>query len=272
MKIGCIQFSPALGDLSATIKKLEALLVKAIDIDLLVLPELCNSGYNFNDFDQAWNNSEEIGNSIFLNFLIEYSQTHKTYIVAGFNERVGNQLFNSAVLIGPQGYIGKYQKLHLFNNEKDFFQSGQAGFPVFQLPNCKIGIQVCFDWMYPEAWRILALKGADIICHPANLVLPGLAQRAVPIHALINKVFTITANRVGEEGELVFTGLSTIANPKGEIISQASEKNEEILSIDINPADARDKQVTRRNHIFQDRQPQRYTALVSPHKGSHHEK
>ncbi|HKJ26466.1 MAG TPA: nitrilase-related carbon-nitrogen hydrolase, partial [Anaerolineales bacterium] len=134
--------------------------------------------------------------------------------------------------------------------------------------NCTIGLQVCFDWMYPEAWRILALKDTDIICHPSNLVLPGLAQRAVPIHALINRIFTITANRVGKEGDLVFTGRSTIASPKGEVIAQASEDGEEFLSVKIDPTTARDKKVTARNHIFEDRQPEQYLDLTSHHKGN----
>lgn len=271
MKIGCIQFSPVLGDLTATIKQLDPLLGQTTDADLLVLPELCNSGYNFINHQQAWETSEEIEHSTFLNFLTDHCKKHHSYIVTGFNERDGDKLFNSAILIGPEGYLGKYQKLHLFYNEKDFFQPGQAGLPVFQIAGCKIGMQVCFDWMYPEAWRILALQDADIICHPSNLVLPGLAQKAVPIHALINKIFTVTANRIGIEGDLTFTGLSTIANPKGEIIAQASAKDEEALLVDIEPDLARNKNITPRNHIFNDRREEEYTLLTSSQKGSQHE-
>jgi predicted amidohydrolase len=271
VRIGSIQFTPVLGDLTATINKLSPLLAKTTDIDLLVLPELCNSGYNFVSKEQAWYTSEEIDSSAFINLLTAHCTKHQSYIVSGFNERDGKELYNSAVLVGPNGYIGKYQKLHLFHNEKDFFQPGKAGLPVFELPNCKIGLQVCFDWMYPEAWRILALKGAEIICHPSNLVLPGLAQKAVPIHALINKIFTITANRIGKEGDLLFTGLSTIATPKGEVIAQASADQEEILNVNINLDLARDKYITPKNHIFQDRRPDQYAYLTAPVKGTQNE-
>jgi predicted amidohydrolase len=266
-KIGCLQFSPVLGDPSATIQKLTALLPQAAGLDLLVLPELCNSGYNFISKEQAWETSESVEDSSFLDFLTKMCKEHRLQIVTGFNERQGDKLFNSAVLVGPKGYLGKYQKLHLFFNEKDFFEPGEVGLPVFDIGDCKLGIQVCFDWMYPEAWRILALKGAEVICHTSNLVLPGLAQRAVPIHALINRVFTITANRVGTEGDLTFTGLSTIADTRGNILGQASATGEELLTAEIDPAEARDKQITAKNHILKDRRPQDYSLLTMKVEG-----
>ncbi|MEN8242417.1 MAG: nitrilase-related carbon-nitrogen hydrolase [Chloroflexota bacterium] len=266
-KIGCLQFSPVLGDPAATMQKLSALLPQAAALDLLVLPELCNSGYDFTSAEQAWETSESVGDSQFIDFLSEICQKHKYHIVSGFNERSGDQLFNSAVLVGPEGYLGKYQKLHLFYNEKDFFQPGQAGLPVFEINGCKLGIQVCFDWMYPEAWRVLALKGADLICHTSNLVLPGLAQRAVPIHAMINRVYTITANRVGTEGELTFTGRSFIADPLGNILEEASATGEELLTGEIDVGLARNKQLTVKNDLFLDRRPADYTALIETNHG-----
>jgi predicted amidohydrolase len=261
LKVGCIQFAPQLGNLEATQKILSGLVSKVKDADLLVLPELCNSGYNFINRKQAWESSAQINESSFINYLTQTCQQYNLHIISGFNERLGNDLFNSAVLVGPNGFIGKYQKLHLFNTEKDFFKPGETGLPVFDVGKFKIGIQVCFDWMYPEAWRVLTLKGANIICHPSNLVLPGLAQKAVPVHAMINRIFTITANRIGKEGNLRFTGLSTIANPKGEIIAQASDLDNEILLVDIDPQEASDKWVTDRNHLLTDRRPEKYTTL-----------
>lgn len=260
-KVGCIQFAPFLGQPQATLDVLSALLPRAKDLDLLVLPELCNSGYNFTDQQQAWNASETIEDSKFINLLSESCKKYNLHIISGFNERDGNDLYNSAVLVGPKGFIGKYQKIHLFNTEKDFFKIGSTGLPVFDIGWCKVGIQVCFDWMFPEAWRILTLKGAEIIGHPSNLVLPGLAQKAVPVHAMINRIFTVTANRIGIEGDLRFTGLSTIANPKGNILVQASDTQEEIIITDCNLEETRDKWVTSRNHVLKDRHPENYALL-----------
>ena len=262
MKIGFIQFAPVLGDVQATIRKIDGLIDQTKTTDILVLPELCNSGYNFTSFEEAWETSEEIENSIFINYLLSKCKQFNLYIVSGFNERDNKNLYNSAILIGPEGYIGKYRKLHLFMNEKDYFKPGNIGLPVFDIGLCKIGMLVCFDWIFPEVWRIVALKGAEIICHPSNLVLPGLAQKAVPIHALTNRIYTITANRIGTEGNLSFTGLSTIANPNGDILFQASRTEEETVIKDIDIRLARDKIITKKNDLFSDRRPEEYSLLT----------
>lgn len=262
MKISSIQFAPTLGNLDKTIEDLDILFPQCINSELIVLPELCNSGYNFHDREQAWATSETIPDSKFLQFLQDKSASLKSIIVSGFNERKGQDLFNSAVLIHNGNIKGIYQKLHLFYREKEFFKAGETGLPIFKVGEIKIGIQICFDWMFPEAWRVLALKGADIICHPSNLVLPGLAQRAVPVHAMINRIYTITANRIGTESDLTFTGISTIASPRGKILAQASDTQTEVITVDIDPYVGRNKFVTPINHIFEDRLPEEYLTLV----------
>ena len=261
MKLGFAQFAPALGDVQTTMETLDRLLGTATGVDLLVLPELCNSGYNFQSAEQAWQTSEEVRNSVFIRFLESQCREHGCHIVSGFNERAGSRLYNTAVLVGPQGYRGKYRKLHLFLNEKDNFQPGDKGLPVFDIGPCRVGMLVCFDWLFPEVWRILALKGADVICHPSNLVLPGLAQSAVPIRALTNRIYVVTGNRVGTEGDLAFTGLSTIADPGGKVLSQASPEAEQICVVDVDIELARDKNITARNNLFADRRPDAYSFL-----------
>lgn len=256
-----MQFAPALGDVATTMRRLDRLVELAAGADVLVLPELCNSGYNFPSADLAWATAEPVGDSAFLRYLAGLCRRYGFHVVSGFNERDGDRLYNAAVLVGPEGYVGRYRKLHLFLNEKDHFQPGDEGLPVFDVGPCRVGMLVCFDWIYPEAWRVLALKGADVICHPSNLVLPGLAQRAVPIRALTNRVYAVTANRIGTEGELTFTGLSTIADPCGEVLAQAPQAEEAVCLVDVDLALARDKQITARNHILADRRPGEYTLL-----------
>jgi predicted amidohydrolase len=256
-----MQFAPVLGDLEATIRRIDRLSSHCAGADLLVLPELCNSGYNFESVAQAWSTSEEIGAGVFLQYLETLCRQLDCHIVSGLNEREGNHLYNSAVLVGPQGYVGCYRKLHLFMNEKDFFQPGDTGLPVFDIGPCRVGMLVCFDWIFPEAWRVLALKGADIICHPANLVLPDLAQRAVPIHALTSRVYVVTANRIGTERTLTFTGMSTIADPRGEVLIRASRDEQEVGVAEADIGLARDKDITSRNHVLADRRPEEYGLL-----------
>ncbi len=262
MKVGFMQFAPGLGDVQTTMGDIERLIVHAEGVDLLVLPELCNSGYNFESAEQARATSEEIGKSAYLQYLESLAQRFSCHVVSGFNEREENRLYNSSVLVGPQGYVGRYRKLHLFMNEKDFFHAGNEGLPVFDIGLCRVGMLICFDWIFPEVWRILALKGADVICHPSNLVLPGLAQRAIPVHALINRVYVVTANRIGQERDLSFTGMSTVVNPKGEVISQASTSDEQVSVVEADIELAREKGITPRNHVFADRRPEEYVLLV----------
>lgn len=263
MKIGYLQFSPILADPPANAGKIEALLRGKTLPELLVLPELANSGYNFTSYQQALNSAERIETSDFIQFLVSLCTHNGIHIVTGFNELDGEHLYNSAVLIAPQGWIGTYRKLHLFQNEKDFFQPGNLGLPVYDIGSCRIGLLICFDWLFPEVWRILALKGADMICHPCNLVLPGLAQRGVPIHALTNRIYTITANRTGSEGDLTYTGLSIIADPAGDILVQASQTDDEIAMVEVDPTRARDKYITARNHVLEDRRPAEYGFITS---------
>ncbi len=262
MKVGFVQFAPALGDVQANVHKIDRFITLAKTADLVVLPELCNSGYNFESHEQARDASEEIGDSVFVRYLESVCKEYNLHVVSGFNERDDDRLYNSAILIGPDGYIGKYRKLHLFVREKDFFSPGDVGLPIFDIALCKLGMLICFDWVFPEVWRILALKGADIICHPSNLVIPGLAQKAIPIHGLTNRVFVITANRVGTEGDLSFTGLSAIVDARGEVLTQASQSAEEIRTVDIDISLSRDKMITPRNDLFADRRPEEYMFLV----------
>lgn len=262
MKIGYLQMAPCLGDQDKNIQTIEKLLPQAAGAELLVLPELCNSGYRFESRQQAWELSETVADSTFLRFIESKCVDLNVHIVVGFNEREGDKLFNTSVLVGPGGVVGKYRKMHLFMDEKDIFEPGDLGFPIFDLGGCKIGMLICFDWVFPEAWRVLALKGADIICHPSNLVIPGLCQKALPVHAVCNRIFVVTANRIGTERDLTFTGLSTIAAPTSEVLLMASPDKEEVGLVEVDLALARDKQVTPRNHVFDDRRPSEYEGLV----------
>ncbi|GET32249.1 apolipoprotein N-acyltransferase [Prolixibacter bellariivorans] len=258
MKIATVQFAPVLGNLDATIAKLRRLLEEAATADLVVLPELANSGYAFSSREEARSLSENVGESNFLSFLTEECWKHHFAIATGFNERDGDKLFNSAILLDSEGVIGAYRKAHLFLNEKDIFEPGDTGFPVFSLGDIRVGMLICFDWVFPEAWRIMGLKGADIVCHPSNLVLPELAQRTVPAHAVTNRYFVALANRVGKEKELTFTGNSLICGTKGEILAEAEATSEQVLMATIDPLIARDKSLTKRNNWPSDRRPELY--------------
>jgi predicted amidohydrolase len=170
------------------------------------------------------------------------------------------------VVVGPNGFIGLYRKSHLFYEETLWFSPGNTGFKVFHAGGAVIGVMVCFDWFFPEAMRLLALAGADVICHPSNLVLPH-APNAMKTRCLENRVFAITADRVGFEERggrerLTFIGTSQIVSPQGEVLVRASTDQEEVQVVSIDPKDARRKTINRYNHLFADRRPELYGALA----------
>jgi predicted amidohydrolase len=298
MRIACAQFQPVLGDLDANRKQVERQTAAAAGVDLLVFPELASSGYAFASREEALAAAESARDGPFARLLVELARRHRMFLVAGCCERDGERLYNTAILAGPDGVRGLYRKAHLFRDEKDIFEPGDTGLPVFDLAardlavsgsaasrsvasrsaargpaapgldpdrgdwNCRVGILICFDWQFPEAWRVLALKGADLVCHPSNLVLPGLAQRAVPLHALMNRVFVVLANRYGTERHLSFTGESLLVSPRGEELARAPAAADAILTAEIDPAAARDKLVTPRNDLLADRRPELYGEIV----------
>ena len=264
MKIGAVQFEPLFGEVDRNLELAGSLIMKS-DADLLVLPELFNTGYVFTSKEEAISLSEQIPQGRTTRMLCEVAKKKGTLIVGGLAEKSEDRIFNSAVLVSPDGYVGRYRKIHLFFEEKLWFDPGDEGFKVYDTGVCKVGIMICFDWFFPESMRALSLMGADIICHPANLVM-SFCQDAMKTRCLENHAFAITANRTGTEsrGEksLHFTGGSQITGPDGRVLFRAGEDSEEAGTAEIDVKLARDKEVNEYNDLFRDRRTNFYSALV----------
>jgi predicted amidohydrolase len=265
MKAGFYQFQPLFGKKDENLKKVSSVL-RGADLDLVVLPEFFATGYQFASVDEVAELSETIPGGLTVGFLSDLSRETGLYIVAGLPEKDGDTYYNSAILTGPEGLLGTYRKIHLFFEEKLYFAPGNTGFQVWNTRVGLIGVMICFDWFYPESMRALALLGAEVIAHPSNLVLPYCPQ-AMPIRCLENRVFAITANRTGSEDRkegqaLKFIGQSQIVSPEGKILIRASESEEELLTIDINPQEARNKSLNPFNDILKDRRLELYGPLL----------
>ncbi len=254
MVLGFVQFAPVFGEKQKNFNAVEELL-KGLNADLLVLPELFATGYAFQSQEEVLSLSEVPGKetSLFLRHIAGIS--HAT-IVAGFIERENSSLYNAAMMVDAAGIIGIYRKLHLFNKEKLWFTPGDRVPEVFSVKRVKIGMMICFDWIFPETCRTLALKGVQVIAHPSNLVLPW-AQQAMITRCLENHVFAVTANRIGREkrgaDDFTFTGQSQITGCKGEILAYAPDDKDWVQITDINPTEANDKSVNPYNDLFIDR-------------------
>jgi len=260
MNISVVQFAPVLGDVKQNIERLGNDFEEAWSSRIVVLPELASSGYNFESREQAMQCSEELSDSRFVDFLEERAAEWGCYIVAGMNERADGNLFNTSVLVGPDGLTGVYRKLHLFGGEKTIFTPGDLGVEVYETPYGRIGMLICYDWMFPEVWRMMAFKGAQVVCHPCNLVLP-YCQQVVASHALVNRFFVASANRVGSERDLSFTGQSIICSTLGQELVRGDAAKEQILRTEISVKEADEKWITPENHAFYDRRIDVYPDL-----------
>ncbi len=251
MLVGLVQIDSQLLDVEGNVDR-ALRLIGTKRANLIVLPELFNTGYNFRNRREVASVAEPIPEGATTEALKDFSKRDGTMVVAGIAERKGLNLYNSAVVVKGGKYLGTYRKVHLFYNEKRFFKPG-VEFKVFG----KVGVMVCFDWYFPESARSLMLKGAEVIAHPSNLVLPNCPE-AMKTRALENRVYTVTADRVGAERGLRYIGQSEIVNPLGRIIYRASATREECVVRKIDLAKARNKAVTSKNNLLRDRTPQAY--------------
>lgn len=259
-RIGYYQFRPVFGQTKKNLLKVVNAL-HDLDADLIVLPELPFTGYFFQDRDEVMRLSEDPLNSPIVEGLTALCKERNLHIVSGFAERKGDRCFNSALLIGPKGLEHTYRKLHLFNQEKRWFDPGDIPLQVQIVGGVKIGMMICFDWIFPEVMRSLSLQGAQIVCHPSNLVL-NYCQDAMRTRCIENMVFAVTANRFGSDkrpqGELKFTGQSQIIAPKGIIVHKAPPQREILFLAEIDPSLALNKYITDLNDLQKDRRPEFY--------------
>jgi predicted amidohydrolase len=236
--------------------------LKDVEADLLVLPELPFTGYYFKNRTELGTLAENPRTSPIVEALIELCKKQGFYIATGFAEKDGSRLFNSSLLIGPRGILQTYRKIHLFNEEKKWFDPGDLPPRVKQVRGVRIGMMICFDWVFPEITRTLALQGMDLLCHPSNLVLKEFCQQAMLTRCLENAVFAVTTNRCGEDhrphGSVRFTGQSQIAGPRGELLFRAQTARSVLRLETIDPLRSRNKALTPRNHLFKDRRPELY--------------
>ena len=277
--IACVQFEPEVGALETNREETCRLIEEAAKqgSDFVVLPELANSGYVFESRSEAQSLAESIPDGKTAQRWIDLAAAHDLYIVGGYAEQDGIDLYNSAVLIGPDGYIGTHRKLHLWNEEKLWFEPGDE-IEVFNTEIGRIGMQICYDQWFPELSRIQAAKGADIIAEPTNWVpineheRTGLASgefaRANYLaisNAHVNTVWFACADRIGTERGQPFLGRSLIVDPTGTTIAgPASQSDEELLiAEDCDLMDARTEKVWNElNVIPRDRRTDLYDELL----------
>ncbi|WP_275791201.1 nitrilase family protein [Pararhizobium gei] len=265
---------PIFGETAGNVARSIALLEEAAGkgAKLAVLPELCNTGYVFESRTEIRALAEEIPAGPSTQSWIEAAARLDMIIVAGITERSGEVFYNSAIIVGPSGYIGRYRKVHLWGEEALYFTPGDLGFPVFDTPYGRISCQICYDCWFPESFRLAALQGAELMCVPTNWVpIPGqdpnreaMANILVMAAAHSNSLFIIAADRIGVERSQPFIGQSLIVAHTGwPVAGPASSDGQEVLVAEINLADARRKRNWNDfNQVLRDRRTDVYDRML----------
>jgi len=270
-KVGLIQFAPKIRDNNYNRNHSVKLIKMAIDknADLIILPELANSGLIFSNQEDAYDCSETLEGETATQWK-NLAMENKVYIVAGFNERVGSECYNSALLIGPDGIIDTYRKVHLVGwVEGEYFEQTSELPKMYELPFVKIGIQICYDVWFPEMSRWHALQGAELICVPSNwFATPdgvsydnhGLAapHYLMKSSSIANNLAFANASRIGTEDETEYIGGSCVINNNGQILDGlASEFEEEVKIVTMSI----EKEITR--YYFNDLRKDLYKKIYS---------
>lgn len=218
--------------------------------------------------EEPFHLAESPENGPTVTVMADLARRRKITVVTSFYERAsGGIYYNSAVLLGPEGRpLGLYRKNHLPEeagyHEKFYFRPGNTGFPVFDTEGGRVGVQVCWDNMFPEGSRILGLKGAEVIFAPRATPTGSLKrwEAMLTANALANGCFVATVNRIGCDGGLEFGGDSLVINPDGEVIAGANGSDEPLLvELDL-------EQVRRARHAwpyYRDRRPEIYGEIAT---------
>jgi predicted amidohydrolase len=245
-KIALAQMCSQAGDKTENLRNIEKTVVGARkqSADLIVFPELSLTGYVVRD--QIYELAETVPGPS-TNTIQKIAKTAQMHIVFGMPERSEKTqatLYNTAVLVGPDGYIGKYRKMYLPTHsvfeEKRYFRPGYAA-TVLDTGLGKLGLIICYDIFFPEVTRLTRLMGAQlIVCISASpAIRRGFFETLTLARALENTVFLAFVNLVGIEDGLQFWGGSRLIGPQGKILSKAKYDEEDLVIGKINYADIR---------------------------------
>ncbi|MEX0937735.1 MAG: carbon-nitrogen hydrolase family protein [Pirellulales bacterium] len=275
-KVAAVQMDVAFAAVDENLARVEDKLAEAArhGAHLVVFPECALTGYCFDAYEEAMTVAEPIPGPATERITAACRATG-SFAIVGMLEADGERLFNACVLVGPEGVVGTYRKVHMPRLGVDWLATpGDRPFEVHSTGPLRVGMNICYDGSFPEASRIMALAGADLLALPTNWppAAEHFARYVIPTRALENHVYSLSANRIGTERGFRFIGLSMICHPTGRPLAMADHDREAILYAQVDPAVARQKHLVRvpgKHEIdrLADRRPEMYGAITSPHTG-----
>jgi predicted amidohydrolase len=282
IKIAGVQMDPKLMKPKENLDKIiEAMkTTAAVRADLIIFPELCLTGYVFSDRQEALPLAESIPGPS-TDRLVSLCKEFNVHVIFGLLEKEEDKLYNAAALLGPDGLIGKHRKIHLPCLGVDrFVDPGDKPFRVYETAIGKIGMQICYDLMFPESSRVLALLGADILAVPTNYSPRPwgrgnkISSYVIPARALENRVHIAAVDRIGTERGFSFVGRSSIFNALGEKLAEAHNDREEIIYGEVSLMMARQKHtvvIAKEWEVngVEDRRPEMYGEITKSKPKTH---
>lgn len=277
IKVAAVQMDTKIGNIDYNLIKTQELINEAASqgARLIVFPECSLTGYCYESKEEARANAIYLDDS-WMDKLIDLARQTNSYSIVGFIEKEKDNIYNSLSIIGPNGMLGKYRKVHLPQLGVDRFVSpGNEPFSIIDTPIGKIGPLICYDIRFPEQARIQSLKGADILVHITNLPSTASAQVdfLLPARANENRVYVLSSDRVGQERGFAFLGRSSIYGLNGETLAQGNEVDEMIIYADLDLSLSRNKDVffpavegkpiEHTNRLFASRRPDLYQELTT---------
>jgi len=249
LRVAGVQMDVELGDLAKNRARILEGLNQAADANaqLIVFPECALCGYGFESREEAFAHAEPLPGPSTLT-LAEACARRGVWAIVGMLEQEGDRLYNTCVLIGPTGLVGRYRKIHLpFMGVDRFTDPGTDPFALHEVEGVRVGMHICYDGSFPESGRVLTLLGADLLVLPTNWPVKTecAALHMVPCRAFENVVYMIAVNRVGQERGTTFIGRSSVADPDGRVMATAGWDSEELILADIDAAKARRKRLVR---------------------------
>jgi predicted amidohydrolase len=272
-RVAACQIDPKLGEVEANLDRIGRAVAEAASAGavLAVLPEAAVTGYAFGSLEEARPVARRAG-AVAHDVLAGLAEVHRMTVICGTLEAQGDEVFNSALVAIPDGRRYTYRKMHLPYLGVDRFATPGPNPPiVFESGGLRIGVLICYDLRFPEAARMCALDGADLIALPTNWPVgvdfhPGIFA---PSRAAENHCYLLACDRVGTERGTTFIGRSVLFDYDGHQLAAANDTEEELLVGDIDPDAARRTRVRRRpgEHEWDtmaDRRPGLYRRLLAP--------
>jgi predicted amidohydrolase len=260
--VTCVQLAPVAGDGAGNRARSTAAVAAAAGADVIVLPELTTSGYDFESVEQARASAITADDPVFDDWA---RAAGGAVVVGGFAERDENGVLrNSAMLVDGSGRRVRYRKTHLWDEEALYFTPGDESPPVVDTRAGRIGVIVCYDLEFPELTRSLALRGAELLTVPTNWPLVDRPEGEHPPERIIamaaarvNRIAVACADRTHLEGGRRYTEGTAIVDANGWTVTEPLTGPGSVTArIDLGVA--RDKRISTRNHLFDDRRPEIY--------------